>query len=450
MRKPLLLAVCLGLVALLAGRAGAQPLMGLFYQEAEKDGRVYVFNSPERFKAWQASGEIGTAITLVGRAEGGMTLVGENETAIDLYLFKHNLPGYERPTPKPYAPPFDVSWKDGKTTIKSKNAELNLSNRMQIRYTSEDLDTGSATAKPERDSFRLRRMKMKLDGWVYTKDLQYELQINFSDSANVLEDANINYDLTHGKKVFMVKAGQFKVPFGRQELTSSGSQQFVDRSTVSNTFARGRDIGLQLWGTPMGGKLDWRVGVFNGNGRTVSRNDNDDLQVNARLQWAPFGDPKYSEGDFDSSDRPLFSLAAGLETNLREVAVAGSVPAHQNDQSILAYDAVFKYKGFSVFGEYFDRENDRNKGLADFDDEGYTLQAGFFVIPRKLELALRSSAFDPNSARANDERTEDGVALSYYWNKHNNKLQLDVRQIEDKARAHSKDQEIRLQYQIIF
>ncbi len=162
-------------------------------------------------------------------------------------------------------PAFDVSWKDGKTTIKNKNAELSLSNRVQIRFTEEMPEVGD-----DKGSFRIRRAKTKFEGWAYTKNLTYELQLNWADSANVLEDAVVNYDFTKGKKLFQLKAGQFKVPFGRQELTSSGSQQFVDRAAVSNTFARGRDIGIQLWGTPLAGQVDWRFGIFNGNGRTVS------------------------------------------------------------------------------------------------------------------------------------------------------------------------------------
>lgn len=449
MLKKTFLAAAICLLALIGATAASAQIMGLYYQELEKDGRVYVFNTPEAYKAFTTTGELGKSITLIGKAEGGKTLVAENETAADLYNFKHNLPAYDRKTPEPPKIPFEVSWKDGKTTITSKSAQLAISNRVQIRFTSENLDTNSPTAGPERDSFRIRRAKTKFEGWVYTKDLTYELQLNWADSANVLEDAVINYDLSKGKKSVMLKTGQFKVPFGRQELTSSGSQQFVDRSNVSNTFARGRDIGLQLWGTPNGGKLDWRIGVFNGNGRTVSRNDNDDLQLNARLQWAPWGDPKYSEGDFDSTDKPLFAIAGEYESNARPVAAAGTTPAHENDQTIIGYDAVFKYKGFSVFGEYFDRENDRNLNLSDFDDSGYNLQIGYFVIAQKFEIALRLSEFDPNKDRDNDKRSEDGIGFSYYWNKHAHKLQADYRQLEDDARG-SEDKEIRIQYQIIF
>jgi phosphate-selective porin OprO/OprP len=452
MRKSLVFAagLCLLALGLAASAVAQQPLMGLYYNEVEKDGRVYVFNTPERFASWSASGEIGTAVTLVGRAVDGKTLVAENETAVDLYLFKHNLPGYDRPSPKPYAPAFDLSWKDGKTTIKSKSAELNISNRMQIRFTHEDLDTNSSTSKPERDSFRLRRMKMKFDGWAYTKNLTYEFQANFADSANILEDANVNYDFTKGNKAFMIKAGQFKVPFGRQELTSSGSQQFVDRAAVSNTFARGRDIGVQLWGTPGNSKLDWRIGVFNGNGRTVSRNDNDDLQLNARLAWQPFGDVKYSESDFETSGNFLFAIAADYEASVREVAASGSAVAHQNDQEIIGFDVVAKFAGFSFYGEVFDRSNDRNKNFSDFDDAGIILQAGYFIVPKKFEIALRAAEFDPNADVSNNERTENGIAFNWFPNKHNHKLQADYRLIEDKGRTNSDDKEFRLQYQLIF
>ena len=447
-RVSFLLAGVLALALIVSPQAAVGQIMGLYYQEVEKDGRVYVFNTPEKYDLWQQTGDMGVAITLIGQGANGETLVAENETAIDLYNFKHNLPAYARPTPKPAAIPFDVSWKDGKTTIKSKSAELNLSNRIQVRYTSEDLDQASSS-QPERDSFRVRRMKTKLDGWAYTKDLTYELQINFADSANVLEDANVNYDFTKGQKAFMLKFGQFKVPFGRQELTSSGSQQFVDRSLVENTFARGRDVGIQAWGTPLAGKLDWRVGVFNGNGRTVSRNDNDELQTNARLTWQPFGDVKYSESDFDSTDKPLFALAGQYELNTFEVAAAGSTAAHQDERTTVGADAVFKYKGFSVYGEFFDREHDRNKNLADFDDSGLVVQAGYFVLPKKLELALRWGDFDPHADRDDDNRLETGAAFNYFFNKHNHKLQADFRELENEAN-NQKDREIRLQYQLIF
>jgi phosphate-selective porin OprO/OprP len=435
--------LALGL-ALLAAPAAMAQVTGLYYQEVEKDGRIYVFNTPERHKGWSESGEIGTAITLIGKGPNGETVVAENETAADLYFFKHNLPGYERPTPKPSSPAFTIGWKDGKTSIETKSGKLDISNRVQIRFTQELPDQGDDVG-----SFRIRRAKTKFEGWVYTKDLTYELQLNWPDTANPLEDAVINYDFTKGKKSFMLKAGQFKVPFGRQELTSSGSQQFVDRALASNRFARGRDIGVQLWGTPLASKIDWRVGLFNGNGRTTSRNDNDEYQMNARLTFQPFGDVKYSEGDFESTDRPLFAIAGNYETNERPTAAAGTTPAFSTEKEIVGADAVFKLKGFSLYGEWFDAANDRNAGLSDFDDSGFIAQAGYFVVPQKAELALRWAQIDPNNDRDDDEQEERGVAFGYFFNKHAHKLQADYRQVENVATDVTND-EFRLQYQIIF
>src|ERR1700686_3513236 len=96
-----------GLLALILALSAASVAMaqvtGLYYQEVEKDGRVYVFNTPERYQSWQSSGDMGTAITLVGRGANGETIQAENETALDLSLFTHTLPAYDRPAPKPPA-----------------------------------------------------------------------------------------------------------------------------------------------------------------------------------------------------------------------------------------------------------------------------------------------------------------------------------------------------------
>ncbi len=447
-RKALCKASFLALALALSASVATAQVTGLYYQEVEKDGRIYVFNTPEKYQSWEQTGDMGVAITLIGRGPNGETVVAENETAADLYFFKHNLPGYDRPTPKPSTPAFTVDWKDGKTTITTKSAQLVISNRMQVRYLDENREVEPA-GDPDRSSFTIRRMRTKFDGWVYTKDLTYELQFDTAQQTNLLQDANVNYDFTKGKKTFMLKAGQYKVPFGRQQLTSSGNQQFVDRSVVSDTFARGRDIGVQLWGTPLAGKLDWRVGVFNGNGRTVTRNDNDDLQKNARLTWQPFGDVKYSESDFDSSSKPLLAIAVNYEANEFPIAAAGTTPAHADDRTIVGGDVVFKFKGFSAFFDLYQREHDRTNNLSDFDDEGFNVQAGYFVIPQKLEVAIRFSELDPNSDIDDNEREERGLALGYFFNKHNHKLQGDYRELENNS-TRTTDKEFRLQYQVIF
>ena len=107
-RKALCKAGLLAIVwALAAVSAASAQVTGLYYQEVAKpdENRVYVFNTPERYHSWEQSHDMGTAVTILGAGPNGETIVAENETALDLYLFKHNLPAYERPTPKPVTPP---------------------------------------------------------------------------------------------------------------------------------------------------------------------------------------------------------------------------------------------------------------------------------------------------------------------------------------------------------
>jgi hypothetical protein len=98
-RTPLFVAGVLVLLALVIAPVAMAQVTGLYYKEVVKDGSVYVFNTPERFQSWSQSADMGkSVVTLPGRGATGEILVGENETAIDLYLFKHNLDAYERPS----------------------------------------------------------------------------------------------------------------------------------------------------------------------------------------------------------------------------------------------------------------------------------------------------------------------------------------------------------------
>ena len=78
---------------------------GMFYQEVEKDGRIYVFANGQRYEAFEKSGgaEIGVAITRLGYGPNGETVVFDSEDAINLYNFKHDKPGEVFAKPKEHA-----------------------------------------------------------------------------------------------------------------------------------------------------------------------------------------------------------------------------------------------------------------------------------------------------------------------------------------------------------
>ena len=94
-------AVVAGLLVLVtATLAVAQ---GMYYQEVEKDGRIYVFNLAAEYDRWSAGGQFkGDARLKYGPK--GQDVYFDSPTAIMLYNFKHGLQA-ENLTPAPPPPP---------------------------------------------------------------------------------------------------------------------------------------------------------------------------------------------------------------------------------------------------------------------------------------------------------------------------------------------------------
>lgn len=457
-------------VALLGGAAsGTAQITGLYYQEVEKDGRIYVFNTPERAKTFSESGEIGTAITLIGKAEGGKTLVAENETAVDLYLFKHNLPGYDRTTPKPEKK-FDdrVTWKDGKTTWEAKAGKVSISNRVQNRYTYFDASNPSID---DRGTFNIRRAKTAVEAESADKKWKFKLQANwvgagYATAASVvaastpggtpsvslttrrgpeLEDAELWYQPK--SSMFKVWVGQGKVPFSRQEYTSSGRQQFVDRWIGNALYAPGRDQGVRIEGTNDAKTLEYAVGIYNGIARNINLNDNDKYLTSGRFVWTPFGEYKLEESGLDLPTSPKLSLGVAYLDNT--VGTGSSA----TDVERLGYEVAFKWHGFNAQGEYFDETATRTG--AESDNKGYYVQAGW-LFRNMIELAARVENIERDSTfavtslgSALKDFEGTGFAVNYYFGKHVNKIQADYFTYEDKISGLELD-EFRLQLQVIF
>ncbi len=447
----------------------ANTVQSLFYKEIHKDGRVYVFNVPEEAERFEKSGETGRAITRIGVGPNGETVVADSETALELFFFKH---GISEKVDRPKDAPLNIVWRDGKTRFTlGSGFYMEISNRIQVRYAHEMPDEtvklpGTETAGDDKGSFRIRRAKFKIEGWFYQPYLQYELQLNWpaavgSNVGAFLEDANINWDLTKGRKRLMVRFGQFKVPFGLQELISSGSQEFVDRSLVSNAYFRGRDTGASVWGVLGNNKVEYRAGIFNGNGLTRPLNDNNKFQTNARVTFQPTGavplgiwgsGVHMTESDMDTRalGRPVFTISGAFEQN--DLRFAATDLATNVKSTLFAIDSLYKYKGFFATGSYtWGARRPQDVAIREFDTKGWFLQGGYFFKPDVWEVAGRYGELDPSELIAIDRVKELGGALSYYYNKHNLKVQADFRRIQtESASGGTTNHELRVQTQFIF
>jgi len=478
---PLVATVLLALVGVDHAQAQvaytANTVTSVYYREFLKDGRYFIFNNAAAADAFEKSGETGVGITRIGIGPKGESVFADNETALELFLFKY---GLNAEVKRPVAPPFNVVWRDGKTRFTLGSAAyVEMSTRLQPRFTLELPDEnvqlpGTAGKGDSKGSFRIRRAKFKLEGWFYKPNLEFDFQVNFTDVTNtpasqIVEDANIDWDISK-KKQLRVKFGQFKAAFGRQQLTSSGAQQFVDRAIQDARYNDARETGLSLWGVVGGNKLDWRVMMSNGNSRSQTLNDNDKYLWTSRVMWQAIGNTRmdqwgsgafFTEGDLgDSAAGPLLAIAGNFSNNNRH----GATTNVDLDNQTWALDYSFKYKGFASVAEYADR---RSKSEApatgaqtpDFNDKGFLAQASYaFKAPgipgaSFWELAFRYAKVDPNDNVSGNDIEEIGGALNYYYNKHSLKVQADFRQIKNKAAnsgAGSTTQEFRLQTNLVF
>lgn len=373
-----------------------------------------------------------------------------------------------------------VDYKPGKgftLTAPDEKFQLTLGGYLQTRYSFTDLDVNTSTTT-DQSKWEIKSLKLILSGYAYSKDLTYEAQTNFvqGGSSKILERGYFNYRLLDEVQILV---GQTNVPFGRQWLNSTTGLEFVDRSYASDAFRPGYDSGLKLHGKVADSFVTYDVGVYGGAGQSTYRATNNNALA-ARVTVNPFGPVAYSEGDLEQSSKPLLSIggnyylnalkatytpAAGttkastaLETNSVDLAgsngwlgkgLAKFNSSENIDISSYGIDAAFKWQGVSLQGEYLRGEAEGKNSHKKLSSAGYYAQAGYFVIPKTVELALRYSYVDLDRDASDRQIKDITGAVSWYINKHNLKIQSDVTNSRNQQKT-SDDIQYRIQAQLLF
>ena len=218
---------------------------GMFYAEETKDGRVYVFNNKGNWERFKASGETGTGLTRLSVGPNGETVYADNETALELYFFKHDIKEVVERPKAPTSARRVARRQDAHHDRQLLPGDVEPHPGRASRDELPDDSITAARARRARATARARsasaaRSSSSRAGST-SPGSSYETQLNWPDvsgtpPARMLEDANIDWDITKGKKTFRVRFGQFKAPYGRQQITSSGAQQFVDRSIIDERY----------------------------------------------------------------------------------------------------------------------------------------------------------------------------------------------------------------------
>lgn len=335
----------------------------------------------------------------------------------------------------------------GFVTFKSGDNSLTLGAWGQFRMTVDDREQFSADTDTagsgylvndgEAVAFSIPRLRFYMLGTVFKPWMRYKIEVELSSLKSDAKTNVNNSRLTDAYVEFAkspyatVRAGQYKVPFGFEELTSDTRQEFVDRSIASAKFAPARDMGLMLSGQFFKNKLGYQASAFNGAGQNNPQDDRALLYA-ARVVYDPLGEFKLLGGAVDDPQKNL--LHFGLAYRLGEVPRGlSSVGVYQNpnDETALGFEVAWKYKRFSAMGEYFTQTNPQENPTAgpDIEANGYHVHFGVFVVPKSQEIAVRYAEVEPDENVNDAKQTEMRLVYGYFWKGHNMKLQADIGEV---------------------
>ncbi len=309
--------------------------------------------------------------------------------------------------------------------------KLQIGARIQTRFTFEALENDT-----NETNFSIPRARVALKGHVYDI-LSFKLETDIGKGFASLKDGYGSVYL--GSEWSNIRAGQFKRPFSRQQINSSGNQQFVDRAITDSAFGAGRDIGFAFHNNyEKSPEIEYALGVFNGTGDKASFSgsatvdpmtgegtasgkfsnvpSNAHPAVVARIGYNSADNKGYSEADLEGGPVRFGIAASGwfdfLEPGSEEIVTKAEA------------DFNLKVEGFSTTGAFYICSAGDDVSCFGGSDEamGGHLQLGY-VIGKLFEPAVRVASV--GSAGNIDDLQEFAFALSLYPVNHKLKLQTD-------------------------
>ena len=315
--------------------------------------------------------------------------------------------------------------------------------------------------------FLIRRARLKFEGFAFSPRLKYKIELGLSNkdigkvdarnnyAPNVILDAVLKWNFYQN---FELWAGQTKLPGNRERVISSANMQFVDRSLLNSEFNIDRDMGFQLRHKIKIGKsftIKEIVAVSQGEGRNLVQNNLGGLQYTGRLEFLPMGEfsgkGDYVGGDLSREAKPKLALGVTYDYNDRAVKDKSNQGSymmfdqdgdgtkesyfHSNISTIFA-DMMFKWKGFSLMGEYALRSADQVIPTAITDNgdtvtglvrvgNGLNLSAGY-LFKKNWEVSGRFTQLNFDAVTGKKAEQQYGFGISRYIVGHALKVQADV------------------------
>jgi phosphate-selective porin OprO/OprP len=241
---------------------------------------------------------------------------------------------------------------------------------------------------PGVDTFSLRRARLSLAGEII-KNLRFKLAADLVKSPALL-DAFVEFEPS---KAAGLRAGQFLVPFSMNNVTSVADIDMVNRPSVVEALApgrdngaSGRDVGAVLYGSYS--VLEYALGFVNGAG--INKTDtNSHKDLSGRVVLRPF---------------KIFAVGGSFYRGRQSAAAEDPLVARNKE----GLEATLSIKGFSLKSEYIHAKDDL------VSKAGWYAQAGFFALPGKLQALVRYDSLDLDRAVPDDGKRVVAVGVNWF------------------------------------
>src|SRR5262245_28181303 len=289
------------------------------------------------------------------------------------------------------------------------------------------------------DRFRLRRARINLTG-DFAEQFDFKMEGDFANSdgtnggrtAFSATDIFVNW---HQFAAAQIKAGQYKAPFGREQLTPDTTLLTIERSLHTNAITPERQIGVELWGKPFTNiwpaqkdLLTYYAGIFNGTGRNINTNDNNEFMYVGRLELQPFsgkifgqksflklgGDALWSRDEAGTNISPAGNLLVNADGSLSSFTLPSA-----DERAAWSVDAWLEVGPFDLIGEYLQEHvegrtvNGVTPTFSNFMTDGFYVTGAYFLVPKKLQAVVQWQYLNPG------QKGNDGIysilgGLNYY------------------------------------
>ena len=278
-----------------------------------------------------------------------------------------------------------------------KSYSLYVNGLFQVRFTgfkpkSDVVPLGESDAGTA--NFDVFLGRMAVSGSAFSPSLKYFLQFQGSTAGNSNAVSMLDWFTADTlSKYLTVQVGRGWTPYSYEYYCNPGNYLFADLSTGEYAFTLPRAIGVQAYGQI--GKLAYGAVIANSIPALDAggqENFNTKLAYIGHLQYdilAPFG---YVETDpTGPAKKPELTVWASGAYN--------PVNASSGFENVISGDTTdnanatisFRAQYFTLQGTGYFRKTNPAGGGSSYNSWGYGEQAGYYLIPKKLEIAERFS-----------------------------------------------------------